>query len=912
MSDSFSPIIVEEIFQVALSLPEVERAAYLDQVCGEQPEVRAHVERKLEVHGIGALLRQGTDETVPPEIEAELARMKPEGSGDRIGHYKLLQQIGEGGFGVVWMAEQLEPVRRQVALKIIKLGMDTKEVIARFEQERQALALMDHSNIAKVFDAGATQHGRPYFVMELVRGIRITDYCDQNNLPTAERLGLFMAVCHAVQHAHQKGIIHRDIKPSNILVTLHDGVPVPKVIDFGVAKATQSQRLTDLTLFTQFEQMIGTPLYMSPEQAEMSGLDIDTRSDIYSLGVLLYELLTGQTPFDPKELMQAGHDEMRRVIREQEPRKPSTALSTMAVETRTAVAQHRQADPAKLAGMIRGDLDWIVMKALEKDRTRRYETANGFARDLARFLNHEPVEAGPPSAAYRLRKFARRHRAPLAAAAAMLALLVGGVITSTVQAFRAKKAEELAESRRVQSEARRVAAENAKAEAERELRRTSAIVDFMVSAFHRPNPMRDGRTVTMAAAARAAAAKLKDHFHDDPESKIRLLDALGKTFHGLGEHAESADLMLEALALARGHYPRDSEETLGLLNSAGTACNDAGRVEEAIRLHSEALDGWRRRGPESAPGLRDTLLNIGAAENHTGHVAKALKHYEEAMRLHDAHGSPDDIKRHICAVNLAAILMDNGRVDQALPLLEQAAARYAIVFRADHPDTLTAKHNLIQAYLITRNAPRAVELGREVLEERRRVLTSGHPDTLATIDRLASALSKTGQHKEALSLLREASADFKKLPPADGAIATATLADITLAAGDAAAAILLFDEALSALTGSLNAEHHWTLGTRVQLGEALRSLGRFDDAIREIKTVTDIEHRKFGADDPRTLPALSKLARTYHSAKMFDEAIAVYEGMEPIMQKNFAPDHPQNRALAKVLAELRAAANRKK
>ena len=304
-------------------------------------------------------------------------------------------------------------MRRRVALKIIKLGMDTKEVIARFEQERQALAMMDHPNIAKVLDAGATQWGRPYFVMELVRGIKITDYCDQANLPTAERLALFIQVCQAVQHAHQKGIIHRDLKPSNILVTLHDGVPVPKVIDFGVAKATQQQRLTDLTIYTQFQQMIGTPLYMSPEQAEMSGLDIDTRSDIYALGVLLYELLTGRTPFDPETLMKAGLDEIRRIIREEEPPKPSTALQTMAADARASVAQHRQSDGAKMARLLSGELDWIVMKALEKDRTRRYETANGFAEDIRRYLANEPVTAAAPSVAYLFRKFARRHQAPL-------------------------------------------------------------------------------------------------------------------------------------------------------------------------------------------------------------------------------------------------------------------------------------------------------------------------------------------------------------------------------------------------------------------------------------------------------------------------------------------------------------------
>src|SRR6478672_11818828 len=327
----------EEIFQVAAEMLAVERAAYLRTACESQPALRERVERLLASHDDRGFMQRSVDRADSAELQAELARLKPEEREDRIGNYRVLQKIGEGGFGTVWMAEQLEPVRRRVALKIIKPGMDTKEVLVRFEQERQALALMDHPNIAKVLDAGVTPFGRPFFVMELVRGIRITDFCDQNSLPTKERLDLFIAVCNAIQHAHQKGIIHRDIKPSNILVTLHDGVPVPKVIDFGVAKAIQNQRLTELTFFTRFEQMIGTPLYMSPEQAEMSGLDIDTRSDIYSLGVLLYELLTGRTPFDPEKLMQQGLDEMRRAIREQESLKPSTFVSTMAADTRTTV-----------------------------------------------------------------------------------------------------------------------------------------------------------------------------------------------------------------------------------------------------------------------------------------------------------------------------------------------------------------------------------------------------------------------------------------------------------------------------------------------------------------------------------------------------------------------------------------------
>jgi len=400
--------------------------------------------------------------------------------GTRVGPYKLLQRIGEGGCGVVYMAEQERPVRRRVAFKIIKLGMDTKNVIARFEAERQALAMMDHPNIARVLDAGATETGRPYFVMELVRGVKITDYCDQNHLDTPTRLHLFIQVCHAIQHAHQKGIIHRDIKPSNILVTLHDGVPVPKVIDFGIAKAIE-QRLTELTLFTAYEQLIGTPAYMSPEQAEMSGLDVDTRSDIYSLGVLLYELLTGRTPFDSKELVRSGVDEMRRTLREREPERPSLRLHTLQRDELTATAVHRHAEPPKLISQMRGDLDWIVMKALEKDRTRRYETANGLAMDIQRHLNNEPVMARPPSRLYRFQKLVRRNRAVFAATSAVAVALLAGLGTSTLLFLREREARQRAVEAERQQALLRVEAERGR-EMEAELRQQAELRAKIVQA----------------------------------------------------------------------------------------------------------------------------------------------------------------------------------------------------------------------------------------------------------------------------------------------------------------------------------------------------------------------------------------------------------------------------------------------
>jgi serine/threonine protein kinase len=413
----------DEIFCAALELASAERAAYLDRVCRGDRQLRQHVERLLEAH-----TQAGSFLAERPAIAAEITEPAVQTTGTVLGPYKLLEQIGEGGFGIVFMAEQQQPVRRKVALKILKPGMDTKQVIARFEAERQALAIMDHPNIARVFDGGATPEGRPYFVMELVKGIPITDYCDQNQLTLRQRLELFIHVCQAVQHAHQKGIIHRDLKPSNVLISRHDTTPVVKVIDFGVAKA-MGQELTDKTLFTGIAQMIGTPLYMSPEQAGMSDLDIDTRSDIYSLGVLLYELLTGTTPFTKERFKKASYDEICSIIREEEPPRPSTRLSTMG-QAATEVTARRQSDPKRLCQLCRGELDWVAMKCLEKDRNRRYETANGLARDIERYLRDEPVQACPPSTWYRLRKFARRNKAGLGMGSVILLLtiLLGGSV----------------------------------------------------------------------------------------------------------------------------------------------------------------------------------------------------------------------------------------------------------------------------------------------------------------------------------------------------------------------------------------------------------------------------------------------------------------------------------------------------
>jgi serine/threonine protein kinase len=546
----------ERIFAKALALPTGERQRFIVDACQGDAELLTRLEALLHADESAGRFMAGQAAYDTQDAIGDLPSVPvmDETAGTMIGRYKLLQKLGEGGCGIVWMAEQEEPVRRRVALKIIKLGMDTKEVIARFDAERQALAMLDHPNIAKILDAGATEAGRPFFAMELVRGVKITDFCDQFNLSTRQRLELFSQVCHAVQHAHQKGIIHRDLKPSNILVTVNDGVPVPKVIDFGIAKATEG-RLTDQTLFTAFEQFIGTPAYMSPEQAELSGIDVDTRSDIYSLGVLLYELLTGRPPFDPKSMLRAGLDEIRRIIREVEPPRPSSNLSTLGDADRAQVARLRGTDAARLSMLLRGDLDWIVMRCLEKNRTRRYETPNALAADISRHLHNEPVVARPPSRLYRLNRLVRRNRLAFAAIASVALALLAGSIISTLQAVRATRAEREAELERARAVAERARAED--------------LLKFMLGDLYTQLD-KVGRLDVLDAVADKATAYFASLSPEDLSdttqlSRARALRLLGGVRMSQARYAEAAAAFsgaYERAADLAARHPKDSEALL--------------------------------------------------------------------------------------------------------------------------------------------------------------------------------------------------------------------------------------------------------------------------------------------------------------------------------------------------------------
>ena len=582
------------VFNEALELPTNERARYLSKACREDRELRARVAALLEAHDrAGTFLQEPPDRSPAdsgvPDQEEPNGGSSPlaspsETCGDRVGRYKLLQQIGEGGCGIVYMAEQEEPIRRRVALKVIKLGMDTKQVIARFEAERQALAMMDHPNIAKVFDAGATETGRPYFVMELVRGVKLTDFCDAERLPTEERLRLIIQVCHAIQHAHQKGVIHRDIKPTNILVPVNDGVPVPKVIDFGIAKATQG-RLTDQTLFTAFEQFIGTPAYMSPEQAVLTTVEVDTRSDIYSLGVLLYELLTGETPFVQRELLASGLDEMRRTIREKDPIRPSTRLKAMMADDLATVARNRQSQPPQLIQLVRGDLDWIVMKCLQKDRARRYETANAVAMDIERHLDHRPVLARPDTPAYRIKKFVRRNRASLAFAAVVFIALIGGLIGTMTEARRATRHAALAEMQRHRADKQARAANAQRDFALRQLSRAEAINDL--NSFLLSDAAPSGKPFTVGDLLARAERVIDRQSGESDDNRVELLIAIGRQYQMMDELAKARELLGEAYTLSRKVMePAVRAKAAAAL---GDALSLAGEYDRGESLVTEAL-----------------------------------------------------------------------------------------------------------------------------------------------------------------------------------------------------------------------------------------------------------------------------------------------------------------------------------
>jgi serine/threonine protein kinase/tetratricopeptide (TPR) repeat protein len=678
------------------------------------------------------------DDSHPTESTLGVGRTRSVGdassSSGQIGSYRILQPLGEGGMGAVYLAEQLRPVRRRVALKLIKPGMDTQQVLARFEAERQALAMMNHPNIARVFDAGVTAEGRPFFAMEHVEGVPIDVYCDTHRLDTQERLTLFARVCEGVQHAHHKGVIHRDIKPSNVLVTIQENRPVPKIIDFGVAKAI-SQRLTEQTMFTQLGALVGTPEFMSPEQAELTSLDVDTRTDVYSLGVLLYLLLVGTLPFDSKELRKASFDEIRRKIREDEPSRPSTRVSTLS-EAKRGAAQ-RRTDPGGLKRSLTGDLDWITMKALEKDRTRRYGSPNELAADIERHLAHQPVLAGPPSAAYRMKKFLRRHRTGAAAAAIVLAALVLGILGTSYGLVRARRAE---------------------TEARQEAATAHQVSEFLTELFEVSDPNEGGKgAVTTARELLDSGARTVDEdLADQPVVQARLMLTIGNISQRLGLY-EQAERLLETTAeTRRALLGPDHPDTLQAINDLGVVHRKQGRYDEAEAATREALEGRRAVLGDDHPDTLVSLNGLGNVLWSQGRFDDAEALYLEALKSRRSTLGPDHPDTLRSMNDLAVVYDNQRRFDEAEPLYVEALAARRRTLGDDHPDTLRTINNLAILFLKQKRYLEAEPLYIESLETRTQLLGAQHPATARSMSNLARLYHTQGQYAEAEPLFYDA------------------------------------------------------------------------------------------------------------------------------------------------------------
>ena len=705
-----------ELFVAAASRPAEKRSRFLDEACGADTDLRAEVEELLRFHDA---VTGGGSELPTPLHPASVLPDTPE----RIGPYRILQKIGTGGMGEVYEAVQEKPLRRRVALKIIKWGMDTEQVVLRFESERQALALMDHPNVARVYDAGATEQGRPYFVMELVKGIPVTEFCDESQLPLDDRLELFIQICRGVQHAHQRGIIHRDIKPSNILVSDQEGVATPKIIDFGVAKAT-SQQLTEETVFTELGQWIGTPEYMSPEQAGMSGFDIDTRTDVYSLGVLLYELLVGVQPFTPDELRSSGFDEMRRKIREQDPPRPSTRVTTTG-KTSPKMAERLRTDPPTLARSLRGDLDWIVMKALEKDRNRRYGFPAELAADLERHLKDEPVFASPPSTSYRVRKFVRRNRLAVTAALIIVIAVAAGILGTTAGWLRARQEAEAA-------------------------RRVS---DAMVSMYGDLNPIttRGGASTPVDILDRAVE-KVELELANNPLIQARLMTTLGHVFKDLGSYDRARPLLEQAAEIRRREIGAMHPDYAMSISVLGDLLSDMGDFEGSQRLHEQALSIRRHALGAADPTVAWSLRSLGHVHRNLGEYETARTLFQESVEiLEKAEGD----HRHDVSVTLhsqALLAMDCGDFEQARDLMERCLAIRERVLHPNHPAIAECVSDYARISFRLGDHTRAIDLTARALSIYQQVFGAHHRRTVMTTAQLAVLEFFSGNEEAAVAL----------------------------------------------------------------------------------------------------------------------------------------------------------------
>lgn len=834
MKREHSPRALELVRQ-AEELPTEEREQLLLQACAGDSALLQEVR---------SLLRNDTslgDASTLPMPE----RGPADGSSDpfhdsripkQIGPYRLLEAIGQGGMGSVFLAEQEQPLRRRVALKIIKVGMDTREVVARFDLERQALAMMNHTNIAKVLGAGSTEHGRPYFVMEYVPGLPLTEYCDRHHLSTKERLALFVPICHAIQHAHQKGIIHRDIKPSNILVAIEDGKPIPKIIDFGVAKAV-SQRLTEETVYTQHGRLIGTPEYMSPEQAEMTGLDVDTTTDIYSLGVVLYEVLVGALPFDPSMLRKAGLEAIHRIIREVDPPTPSSRISTLGASA-AAIAHHRRAEPPTLLRQIRGELDWITMRAIEKDRTRRYQAASELAADIQRYLDGEAVIAGRPSTAYRLKKALRRHKAVVAAVSAVFLALALGLVVSTTLYVRAQRA---------------------RSRAEMQTRKAEQINLFLQNMLASAKPSEKGREVTVREVLDEAGKRAERDLADEPEVQASVRSTIGCTYMALGLFADAEAQLRRALLMRRSVLGENHPDVAGSLDELAGLMMEKGDYSAAEPLYRSALAMNRELLGERNATVATNISNIATLLTNQARYAEAESLCRESLTMTRDVLGENSADFATSLSNLATLLQAQGKYAEAEPLARSALSSQRAILGASHPDVASGLHNLAGILQAQGKYAEAEPLLREALAMETTLYGDQHPSVPETLNNLAVVLDYQGHYAEAEPMYREALVLYKSIlgeKHQSVAACMNALAVLLQAQGEYPEAESLHRQALAMRRELLGNAHPQVAGSLSNLASLLQDRGQLTEAESLYRDALGIQEEALGADHPRVASTL--------------------------------------------------------
>jgi serine/threonine protein kinase/tetratricopeptide (TPR) repeat protein len=868
---------IKEIVGAALEREPAERAPFLQEACADDESLRAEVESLLsefeKSSGLSEhpLFGQPLD---PAPLESK-----------SIGPYRLIRKLGEGGMGQVWLAEQAVPVRRQVALKLIRTGIDDQAVLQRFQSERQSLAIMDHPAIAKVFDAGATSEGQPYFVMEYVQGASITAYCDEHQLKIRERLELFLKVCDGVLHAHQKAIIHRDLKPANILVVEVDGKPTPRIIDFGLAKAIGSQTGGE-TMFTQAGGFVGTPSYMSPEQADPSVRDLDTRTDVYALGVVLYELLTGSLPFDPKKWKEQPLYEVMRQLREQDPPRPSTEVENQKPSSNEA-AEKRGTEPKQLASLLQGDLDWITMKALEKDRIRRYGTPSELAADITHYLRNEPVAARPASPGYRLQKYIRRHRVVVAAAAALAFVLVGFTILQAVQLRRTT----------------------------RERDRANRITDFMTGMFNQSNPSEAlGNSITAREVLDKAAKDIDVNLTKDPELQAQMMYVMGNVYRNLGLYSRAQSLLQRAMQIQQRVLGPENPETLKSAHVLANDLDDQGHFAEAEKLHRQTLNTRLRvLGPENP----DTLMSksrLAAVLTDEGHYPEAEKLNRETLDTRSRVLGLEHTDTLASMDHLARLLMLESRDAEAEKLFRETVDIRRRVQGPEHPDTLIAMDNLANVLRDEGHDEEAEKLYRTTIAAKRRVLGPEHPVTLSTINNLAIVLSGEGHYQEAEKLYRETLDAQRRVqgPEHPDTLAVMiNLAGVLESEGHDAEAEKLLRETVDAQRRVLGPEHPTTLRSMNGLAGVLDDEHQHAEADKLYRETLDGERRILGPEHIDTLKTMAGLAALLRDEGKSAEAERLYRETNDIQRRVLGPESPDTADSAYNLACLMAVQGRR-